>query len=64
MMSIVAIAVLSVTTLLVLGNLRAVSHDTVEAVTLASQRLRQSGSVWPRVAFGLLWLLIFALSFA
>ena len=63
MTTILAFAILCVSTLLVLGNLRMVAHDTYVAVTEAAGRLRRSGNPGARLAFAALWVLIFALSF-
>ncbi len=63
MTTILAFAILCVSTLLVLGNLRMVAHDTRVALTEAAGRLRRSGNPGATLAFGALWVLIFALSF-
>ncbi|MCR8547997.1 hypothetical protein M4578_09170 [Salipiger sp. P9] len=63
MTTILAFAILTATTLLVLGNLRMVAHDTFEALSHAATRMRRSGNPGAKIAFVALWLLIFALSY-
>ncbi|NVK60267.1 MAG: hypothetical protein HWE37_09365 [Rhodobacteraceae bacterium] len=63
MTTILAFVILLVTTLLVLGNLRTVAHDTFEALSSAVLRLRHSGNPGAKLAFAALWVLIFALSY-
>ncbi|APZ53402.1 hypothetical protein [Salipiger abyssi] len=63
MTTILALLILTATTLLVLGNLRMVAHDTYEALSSAASRIRQSGNPRAKLAFAALWVLIFALSY-
>ena len=62
MTTILAFAILCLSTLLVLGNLRMVAQDTYVAVTGAAGRLWRSGNPGAKLAYAALWLLIFALS--
>ncbi|WP_425073634.1 hypothetical protein [Sagittula sp. S175] len=59
-----ALLILFGSALLVLGNLRVVVQDTYAMITTCATRARASGQMIPRLAFLLLWLLIFSLSFA
>lgn len=63
MTTILAFAILCASTLLVLGNLRMVAHDTRVALVEAVGRLRRSGNPGAKLSFAALWVMIFALSF-
>ena len=58
-----ALLILFGSALLVIGHLRMVLQDTYSMLTSCAVRARDSGQVIPRLAFVLLWLLIFTLSF-
>ncbi|MBP0482278.1 hypothetical protein [Sagittula salina] len=58
-----ALLILFGSALLVLGNLRVVVQDTLATISSCAVRARVSGQMIPRMAFALLWLLIFTLSF-
>lgn len=59
----IALAILMASALLVLGNLRMVVHDTVEAVTEYARRARRNGQMTRHIAFFALWLMIFLMSY-
>lgn len=63
MITLLAIAILVTSALLVLGNLRSVIQDTVSTVSAGAQRARDSGVFFQRLAFLGLWIMIFALSY-
>lgn len=63
MMTLLALLTLAISAYLVLGNLRTVVHDTVEAVATSAHRARQNGVLMQRMAFVSLWAMIFALSY-
>ena len=55
------IALLSV--LFILGGLRSVARDTVSVLSKTAMDAHQNGQLMPRMAFVLLWLMIFTLSY-
>ena len=59
MFSFIAFTVLVASVLMVLGNLREVARDTLDAV----KPLSSGNRALPNVAFSLLWLLIIGLSY-
>jgi len=48
---------------LVSAGLRMIAEDTAQTLTTAAQRAYASGKLVPRLAFALLWIMIFALSY-
>ncbi len=62
MTSLIAITILVGSTLMVLSNLRLVAQDTLTVVRQATYRLLGAGRLWQNVAYGALWVLIFALA--
>ena len=63
MFTLLAIAILALSCLLVLGNLRMIAHDTFETLSAAAARARDDGTLMKRLAFLALWLIIFGTSF-
>ncbi|WP_417719396.1 hypothetical protein [Salipiger sp.] len=63
MTTLLAIAILSGTTLLVLGSLRSVAQDTYDALHQVLRQLRHGKDMIAAGAFAILWLLIFGLSY-
>ncbi|SMX39022.1 hypothetical protein [Maliponia aquimaris] len=59
----IALAILTASALLVLGNLRMVVHDTYEALTDYARRARRDGQITRHIAFFALWLMIFVMSY-
>lgn len=59
----IAIAILALSTAFLLGNLRLVAQDTLATLQSTVAQARANGQVLPRLAFAALWALIFALSF-
>lgn len=62
-LTVIALAILTLSTALLLGNLRLVAQDTLSALRTSIAQARASGQILPRMAFAALWLLIFALSY-
>ncbi|PYG28637.1 hypothetical protein [Pelagimonas varians] len=60
--TLLALATLVATMFLILGNLRVVARDTYDVLANFTQRAQAEGQLVPSLAFGALWLLIFALS--
>lgn len=64
MTTILAFAILTATTVLVLGSLRTVARDTFVALADAAERLRHGGNPAAKLSFVVLWVMIFALSYS
>ncbi|RAK21974.1 hypothetical protein ATI53_1003130 [Salipiger aestuarii] len=63
MTTILAFAILTATTALVLGSLRTVARDTYVALNGAANRMRHTGKPAATLCFAALWVMIFALSY-
>lgn len=63
MTTILAFAILTATTVLVVGSLRTVAHDTYVALTDAAARMRHNGNPAAKLSFAALWVMIFALGY-
>ncbi|WP_343502901.1 hypothetical protein [Alloyangia pacifica] len=63
MSTLLALTILAATSALVLGNIRVVATDTFRALADATSRARASGTLGAKLAFGLLWLMIFLLGY-
>ncbi|AWI84358.1 hypothetical protein CEW88_12095 [Alloyangia pacifica] len=63
MSTLLALTILAATSALVLGNIRVVAIDTFRALADATSRARASGTLGAKLAFGLLWLMIFLLGY-
>ncbi len=63
MTTILAFAILTATTVLVLGSLRTVAHDMYVALTDAADRVRRDGNPAAKLSFAALWGMIFALGY-
>lgn len=63
MTTLIAICILSATSLLVLGNLRSVAQDILHTLNLAAARTMHGNATRAKLAFGALWFLIFSLSY-
>ncbi|KMK66751.1 hypothetical protein [Puniceibacterium sp. IMCC21224] len=64
MTSLLALLVLLGSALLVLSNLRLVAQDTLQVLRDVMTQLSLNGRLAPNLAFGMLWILIFTLSYA
>ena len=60
--TLLALATLVATMILILGNLRMVALDTFDVLAVSTQRAHAKGQLLPRLAFSALWMIIFALS--
>ncbi|MBE9638948.1 hypothetical protein [Salipiger mangrovisoli] len=63
MSTLLALTILVATSVLVLGNIRVVASDTYRALASATSRARASGTLGAKLAFAVLWLLIFLLGY-
>lgn len=63
MMTLIAIAVLCLSGILMASSLRMVARDTFDTLADAAARARSSGRLMQRSAFAMLWVMIFALSY-
>jgi esterase/lipase superfamily enzyme len=59
----IALAILMASTLLVLGNLRMVALDTIDAVSAYARRAQRDGQMTRHIAYFALWLMIFVMSY-
>lgn len=57
-------AILTGSALLVLGNLRMLAIDTVDAVMNYARRARHDGQITRHIAYFALWMMIFIMSYA
>ncbi len=60
----VALAIMFCTTFLFVANLRHVARDTAQTLRAVTTRSRQTGQLWPNLAFAGLWVLIFVTCYA
>ncbi|WP_226622225.1 hypothetical protein [Alloyangia pacifica] len=63
MSTLLALTILLATSVLVLGHIRVVATDTYNALASATSRARASGTLRAKLAFAVLWLLIFLLGY-
>lgn len=59
-----ALAILLTSALMVLGSLRMVVLDTLQAVSSYTRRARRNGQLTRHIAFFALWMMIFVMSYA
>ncbi|CUH78761.1 hypothetical protein [Tropicibacter naphthalenivorans] len=63
MTTLIAILTLAVSSFMVLGSLRTVATDTIDILATSAARAKTNGQLTQKLAFVMLWLMIFALSY-
>ncbi len=63
LITIIALSVAALSVFFMLGGLRVAAQDTVKMLSETTAQARRAGELLPRVAFVMLWTMIFAFSY-